>query len=82
MSQSYVCKQGFLEALELLAESGNLDYEGLLAALAATYSEPEMENAPIKVQPWKSMQRQSIVAQIWRKPSITGKVDSPSPNDK
>ena len=62
--------QGFLEALGMLAEGMDVGYEDLLSLIAEHELDKGASNeAMSKSQPRKSIQRQSIVAQVWRKPS-------------
>lgn len=69
--------QGFLEGIGMLAETGRMDYEDLLSALSETLAETDATTESMaKSASRKSSTRQSIVAQIWRKPSISAKVES------
>ena len=75
--------QGFLDALGMLAEELDSSYEDLIKLLGEGDVEKKTANEVLmKSSPRKSMQRQSIVAQAWRKPSFAGTLEISPKSDR
>ncbi len=67
----------------MLAEGVDMSYEDLVSLLAEKDLEKGAAAESIaKSAPRKSIQRQSIVAQVWRKPSFVASAESASKTER
>ena len=74
--------QGFLDALGVLAEGMDTSYEDVIRLLEGDHEKGTANESLVKSSPRKSIQRPSIVAQAWRKPSFAGTSEMLPRNDR